>query len=272
MPKKIEESSPACGTLTNRESAIFFVGNLTAAGNIGKALTAETLRGWIQFQEKEVYQYLGFKTFNQFLKESPYSPMSRTRFYEKKSLLDSEGDQLFDIFNIAGISERKRKLLGAGNLKIEQDKLIVKDQEQEVEIDLTDNAQLVQTLTAVVDRSTAQAKKLEQKQQSVERAEEKIEKLNTELEDLKISKTSELDSASSALIQFTASAKFLIEQIEALPAEQASETAVRALTDLSIVKNQLLKFYDENPDLSDREQQEIIEFLEKEDKKNEIIH
>lgn len=228
----------------SKQEIFILLGGLLTSSKIARALDSATLRGWQEFQKNHLYLELGYENFNDFLTNSDYSPMSQTRFYSRIRELETEGDQLFDFFNSLGISHIKRKLIGAGEIKLVEDKLIIRreDQQEEetTEIPVENTTQIVEAVAALADHNAEKSKQIKRRDKTIERAEKKFEKLNQKIERLKTEKFFELDGLD---LQLTV-AKTVIGQLRQtllqLPKNEYASAVTQVNNDLKFSLNSMI--------------------------------
>ncbi len=109
---------------------------------------AATFRALEQFAEVEGYRALGFDRFDQFLNSSR-SPLTKSQYYERKALLEAEGDQTFDVLNSLNVPITLRRQVGTGAVRVEGDALIVDDER----IALDDRAVVVEVMKMLAART-----------------------------------------------------------------------------------------------------------------------
>jgi len=184
-----------------RMRAMFILGGVNIAGKVAASLGSEAIKALVKFQEEKMHEALGFETFVDFLGESEYSPMTKAQFYERKALLEKEGESLFDMLTELGMSIRRRKLLGQGNVELSGDVVIVKDGEEATEIALTDRARILETITALADANADKSKKLDKQKAKLDKHTEEKRELYEEIDRVKASAAVELvgDAHSMAL-------------------------------------------------------------------------
>ena len=250
------------------------IGALAASSAIVRHLHSETMRGWIEFQQRQLYKKIGYKSFNDFLSQSSNSPMPRAAFYERKALLEREGDQVFDLFNSLGIPFRRRKLLGAEKIELKDDRIVIEEQpDQKIEIELDNKARLVETITAVIDRDAASKKRLNRARQTIDRSEQKIEQLNKKVERIKRKEFIELDAHASALVAAVVSLKKLLKEVEKLPPEEKDRVSTEAAGEISLLLETVLKAYMTTKSVSlnlDEQEKELLKTLENGDNNESI--
>jgi len=117
-------------------------------------MNAAGLRALAHFAEVEGYRQFGFDRFDEFLSKSPYSPLTRSQYYERKALLDREGDAVFDMLNTLRVPAAARKCLSDGSVQVDGDEIVIGDNR----IPATDRdavLEVVNTLTAKVKTQAA---------------------------------------------------------------------------------------------------------------------
>jgi hypothetical protein len=211
-------------TETERNAAIFILGGVRVADRIAASLGSETMRTLLRFQAEERYLALGYKDMVEFLTKSEYSPMTKHQFYDRKEILEREGDVVFNMLNDLGVSIRQRKLLGKGNIQLDGDTVIVTtDGEEEVSIDLTDRRRLLETLTALADANADKSHKLERQQKAIDGHGDKVRELHADYDRLRASKAADAgqDPHSLAVINLNFAYRALIEAVSDMsPIEQ----------------------------------------------------
>lgn len=203
---------------TTESNALVLLGGIRATERIAAALSSECMRSLIRFQEEKMHEALGYQTFVQFLSESEYAPMTKQQFYDRKALLEKEGDIVFDLLNDLSFSVRRRKLLGKGNVEFDGVKVIVHDGDEAAEIDITDRARLLETLTALADANADKTSKLEKQKQKIDKHEDEKRGFYDEIDRIKAAKAAEIgkDPHSVALANVCFAFAALREEIAGL--------------------------------------------------------
>lgn len=168
-----------------RDRALLLLGGFKAAQKIAHAINSEVMRAIETFQADRLYQAFGFDRFVDFLDGYEHSPMSKNQYYERKALLDKEGDVLFDMYGSLGLSVRRRKLLGRGNVEISGDTAIIHDGEESTEISLSDRSRLLETLSALADANADKSVKLDRQQQKIDKHDSEKRELYSEIDRVK---------------------------------------------------------------------------------------
>lgn len=221
-----------------RDKALLIVGGFKTATRIANAINSEVMRALELFQEEKVYQAFGYSTFVDFLEESEHSPMSKTQYYERRSILEKEGDAMFDLLSGLGMSIRKRKLLGRGNVEFDGDKVIVHDGDEQTEIEITDRTRLLETLTALADANADKSAKLEKQKVKLDKHDAEKREIYDELDRVKASKAAEIgkDPHSVALANVCFAFAALRDEIAAL---NTIDAEARCTNTLEILAGQM---------------------------------
>ncbi len=111
---EVHKMRVADATDSRKARAFMFLGGVHAVNKLVKSLDSNFLRGIQAIEEEKLYVDLGFDVFVDFL-DSEYSPMSKSTYYNKIKILETEGDNVFNLMNEIGVSVATRKLLAAGN-------------------------------------------------------------------------------------------------------------------------------------------------------------
>jgi hypothetical protein len=150
---------------------------LGAAGalfTVARKLTAESFRMLEQFADTKGHEAMGFSRFDDFLDDSPYSPMSSNQYYDRKGLLEQEGDSTFDVLNELKIPVSARKQLPDGVVRIEGDTIFVADEA----IQATDRERVKELIHQLARKNSQQSTKLQ-------KGEKDFDKLSKEVDALK---------------------------------------------------------------------------------------
>lgn len=164
------------------------LGMVAGVGRIAQTLSAQTIRALQKVRDDKDFEALGFSRFDDFLDESDISPMTYRQFNDREKLLETEGDDVFDLMNTLKLSHRQRKMLGAGHVQIDEAKgtvIIVTDKDGEEnieEIELVDRSRLLQTLSALADQNATLNAKTNKQKEKIERGEKEIEGLQKKLD------------------------------------------------------------------------------------------
>lgn len=171
--------------------AMFVLGGVTIAKKVAASLNAETIKTLGRFQEDKMHEDLGYATFVEFLNESEYSPLTKNQFYDGKSLLEKEGEAIFDMLTELGISLRKRKLLGSGNVELSGETLIVHNGDDITEISIHDRKSVLEAITALADANAEKSIKLDRQKEQLDKADGKIREAHAETDKIRAARISE---------------------------------------------------------------------------------
>ena len=168
------------------DHALFFLGGVRATNGIADALSIEVIRALINFQEEKRYESLGYTNFVDFLENSEYAPMSKNQFYDRKALLEKEGDKVFELMNSLSMPVSKRKLLGKGNIQLDGETVIVTgDDGEQTEIEIKDRSRLLETLAALADANAEKTRKIQTQQSKIEKGDTEVLNLQKKLDEAK---------------------------------------------------------------------------------------
>lgn len=165
-----------------------------------------------------MYEALGYSNFVEFLNDSEYAPMTKAQFYERKAIFDKEGGPVFDLLNSMGIPTRHRKLLGKGNVWIDGDNLVVKQDDSETTIEITDTLRLKEALIALADANADKSAKLDKQTAAITAHDEKTRELYDEIDRVRASRAADVnqDPHSLAIVNLTFAYRALVESVEAM--------------------------------------------------------
>lgn len=172
----------------NQQNAWLTMGGIMVINHIAQALNAQTIRGVQRIRDEELYKPLGFSRFDDFLDEWNESPMTYKKFNEQEKLLMREGDALFDVLSSVKLSMRQRRMLGAGNIQLEGENVIIKSvatdgaEEKTESVSLSDRTRLIQILSAVTDQNFLLNDKNIKQKEKIERGEKQIETLQKKID------------------------------------------------------------------------------------------
>lgn len=156
---------------TERDSALKMLGAIHAGINIGNAVSTTSLRALEIFLDNREYEKFGFTNLTDFLNNSEHSPMSKGEYYRQIELLRKEGDATFEYLNALKIPASTRKMIGAGNISFDGDKILV----GEIEVASTDTAQVKEIIKEL-------ANEIRDKDETEKKSKKQIEKLNAQIE------------------------------------------------------------------------------------------
>lgn len=172
--------------------AMFVLGGINIAGRVAASLDSEAITSLILFQQQKLHEALGYLKFDVFLNESEYSPMTKAQFYERKALLEKEGEAMFNLLTELGLSIRKRKLLGKGNVEMSGDTLIVHDGDESTEIQINDRAAVLEALSTLADANAEKSIKLDRQQQKIDKHDQQLADKNAEINKIRASKIADI--------------------------------------------------------------------------------
>lgn len=150
------------------------LGAIKAVAVLGHHLSSTAFREFQRFVEDndgEAWKALGYKSLVDFLGSND-SPMTKHEYYNRREAITKEGDRVFDLLNALDVSLRGRKLLGEGEIRVEEEEVVV----GENRIPMADRAQVRSLIATLVEsRSTAQDT-IEKQSRVIERGKKDVEK------------------------------------------------------------------------------------------------
>ena len=193
-----------------RSEALMYLGGIGAIKSLTDKLSAQAVRALEAFGESKAYELLGFKTFADFLNESPYSPLTKNQYYDRLNALEAEGDAAYDLLNNLGVPISKRKLLTDGAVQLEGDTLVIGEER----VPLNNRRRVVEAIRTLAEETARQAKK-------IEKGQEQNKKLKQERDELKKrGGVGVISDYNAALLQLVGAFDALRRELESLDDEQ----------------------------------------------------
>lgn len=164
--------------------AAILLGRAQAADRIAVALSAEVIRFLEYFEQTKLYRSLGHPDFVTFLRNSGLNAVTKNRYYDRKKLLDKEGDPVFDALTIAGVPISVRSQLEAGDVAVDGDSIVIRgENEDDIIIHKDDHSALIQALRIQARTRRTAANELAALKDKVKAAEKKHDAEKRELYD-----------------------------------------------------------------------------------------
>lgn len=226
--------------------AMFVLGGINIADKVAKVLDSEAIKSLIMFTEQKLFEPLGYTTVVEFLNESEYSPMSKAQFYERKALLENEGEAMFDLLTELGMSMRRRKLLGRGNVEISGDTAIIHtDGGDDITVQLSDRTRLLETLSALADANAEKSIKLQRQSEKIDKHDDKVRELYEENDRIRASKIAEVagNPHMIARVEFNLAASKLADAARNLSAIEKDQFRDAVLEDHAAARELLAAAY-----------------------------
>lgn len=198
------------------------LGAVKTVNHMNAYFSSQTIRGLQRIRDEKHFEQFGFSRFDDFLDESPHSPMSYKQFYDREKALINEGDEMFDVLNSLNFSLRKRRLLGAGNVVLEDNKMLIKrisedGGEYTEEVSISDQQKLIQTLSALADQTARLQNENEKQKTRLNRRDRDIEQLTEQIQ-------KGTGGGNSALFERFAVAKNALAQLADTVEKHATDT------------------------------------------------
>ena len=199
----------------SRFRALMVLGGVRAVDRVTQNLSSQVMNALIAFQKEDMHELLGYSRFADFLDQSEYSPMSKSDFYRRKEIFETEGAEIYDAFNSLKIPMSTRKLLAnssAGEISIDGNEIVIGDERA----DLSDLPTIKELIKTLADESRQLTETGEKNKKHFEKLKEQITTGQKEYDELRRS----IDAAQTGT-----------------PYEQALMKAIGALIKLAIVAN-----------------------------------
>lgn len=175
-----------------------FGGALAAVTSIARSLTSKAIEGLMEVEDKKYYSAWlnpatgeNFRTFAEYLSSDEVPDLSKSKYYELKELLLSEGSAVFDVFSgkkLLPIKTRKMLAASGVNIELDGDELVIADQR----VPVSDKAavkELVETMHDVLrerdDREAKKDKKIADQAAQIEQGQADFEELQRNLDNLR---------------------------------------------------------------------------------------
>jgi len=139
--------------------AATLLGRAQAADRISVSLSSQVIRFLEMFEKTKMYRALGHHDFVTFLSNSGLHEVTKNRYYDRKKILDREGDPLFDALTVAGVPISIRGQFAKGDVTINGEHIVIKGDEDESDllIHKDDHSSIIQALSnqAIIRRAAA---------------------------------------------------------------------------------------------------------------------
>jgi len=180
-----------------KADALMMLGRAQATDRISVALSAEVIRFLEHFEKTKLYRALGHGDFVTFLKFSGLLQVTKSRYYERKKVLDKEGDPLFDALSIAGVPMSVRQHLLPGDVAVDGDSIVIKGEtdEEDIIVRRDDDKTLIQSIRNLSNARRNAARDLAETKTKLEeigeKHDEKIRERDREIDRLRTAKMAE---------------------------------------------------------------------------------
>lgn len=245
----------SANTLEQRDRALMLLGGILTTHSLSQRLAHETIKGIALVRDESLYEALGFARFDlclDILYHENKIAFNYKRFNEREKLLKEHGEEIYDLMDSLNFPISRRKLLGAGNVQLDGETVIIttnKDGEETTEeIQLNDRTKLLQTLSALADQNFLVSSKQTKLVQKSEKDDETIKRLKKELDEAK-NRPGEKSLQSlefEAYMRASAAIDAWAEQVKKLTNDQKDHFAELYLDSIKIPLLRLQAAYDRN--------------------------
>ncbi|MBX7170179.1 MAG: hypothetical protein K1X72_04425 [Pyrinomonadaceae bacterium] len=175
-----------------RDNANRLIGGIMVTHSLSEKLASETIKGIQLIRDEQIYKSLGYSDFVTCLNElhdQGLITFNYKRFNEREVLLKEHGVAVYNLLESVDIKISRRKLLTAGQVQVEGEKVIIvseKDGEPITEeIPVSDRKRLIASLSTLADKNLV----LEQKNINLsiksKQDQDQIKRLKKDLEEAK---------------------------------------------------------------------------------------
>ena len=200
-------------------SLVFQMGQLDAISSIANNLNTALIVRLQQIRDQKIYLAAGYDRFDDFLDKFEHSPMAYKRFNYIENIFKGLGPDVFDLASSNGLSVRQMKMLGRGNVEVEDGIVRVTMGEEVIETPIDNRRQWLQTLKALADSNADKNAKLDKQADKIAKHDAREQDLQDELSRVRASKRAEVndDPHSHAIVNLT----FAFQNLETAVADMS---------------------------------------------------
>lgn len=201
----IAEVVESQNTEADLRNLVFQMGQLDAISSIANNLNTALIVRLQRIRDEKLYAIAGYERFDDFLDKFEQSPMAYKRFNYIENIFKGLGPDVFDLASANGLSVRQMKLLGKGNVEVEDGIVKVTIGEETIETPIENRRQWLQTLKVLADSNADKTAKLEKQAEKISKYDAQKRELYDELDRVKAAKRAEVndDPHSHAIVNLT---------------------------------------------------------------------
>ncbi len=219
------------------------IGAIRTLNAIVTAASSKAIHTLQIIRDNRLYEQVGFTRFDDFLDQSPHSPMNYAKFNRYEKTLEAEGEVAFDTLNAMGVPLSTRKLLSSGSVKVEADEIVVGEERAR----LDDPARITEIIRSLATKSAEQTR-------TIERGKADVLKLKKKVDQAKKSGSSFPSSFDQALLNLLGAFTLLLNEAEQLPAHELNEKKPYTLQQIAQQRRRLEEGFGlKPPPLTDKE-------------------
>jgi hypothetical protein len=177
---------------------------------------------------------LGYKSAADFL-NSPDSPFTKSKYYERINVLEAEGDENFNILNNMNIPISTRKQLKAGNFQIDGDDIVLGDKR----IPVSDRGAVVEALKGLAEKAAEQSR-------IIDRGKKDLDKWKRKADEARKNGHSDSTPFEQALHGSISSLVRLAAEVKELPEEERIQAFKELLRILAPTWNEVMRSFNLN--------------------------
>ncbi|HYE72582.1 MAG TPA: hypothetical protein VEF04_04590 [Blastocatellia bacterium] len=161
------------------EKAYEVMGAIKALNSLTENLGAQVMRALMRFRDEKLYENYGYGRFDDYLDKHPTSPMSYATFNRREKLLESEGDDIYNLLESIQVPMTTRKALPPDSFEVRDNVLIVADDKgKEYEVPLTDTKRIKNIINNIAREHRDAKKKLTDETKKTEALTNRIKELS----------------------------------------------------------------------------------------------
>lgn len=217
----------------------FDLGQIIGVKRAADYLSVRAIRAIEDFIAERAYLGLGFANVTDFLR-SDFISFSKHQYYDAKKLVGQEGEEVYEMLESFGIPQDARLKLGPGDIRLENDHIIIADQR----IPAHDQERILTVIKSVVaDNQTLKAKTTKQEEQ-IKQGGKDLKELRKQLDQArKGHPTHETTPHDRAVLYVVEGFKLLTDEAASLSVEDAQAARAKVLALLDQQRTALLKAY-----------------------------
>lgn len=226
MPKesqslaKIEARVEAVLQKETTETAYEVNGAIRALNSLVENLNSQVIHALQRFRDQKLYAAYDFTRFDDYLDNSPKSPMPYATFNRREKLLESEGDEAYDLLESLRVPVSTRKALPPESFEVRDNELIVTDEKgNEFAVPLSDTKRVKSIIANIARDHKDNKKKLSDEAKKTDALTARVK----ELSDAKSKPAQDATPYDQALWSALAALKYFTDKAALAPEEATAK-------------------------------------------------
>lgn len=158
------------------------LGAVRATLAIGRTLTRGAFQRFHQLVKTEEFKVLGYDTVVDFF-SSDDSPMTKNQYYDRLNALEREGSEVFDLLNAMKIPLNNRKLLAAGEIRIDGEEVVLGREDSEERVSITDRFAIKTLIASLAEKQEKTDKQVAALDKKIKQGEKDVIKYKREVDE-----------------------------------------------------------------------------------------